>query len=526
MNASTTKEQAPEALRTHFEALASDPSFKLSRSRRGTYVNPAVARDWKWFQLGAIRAQQPAPATSDWDVRGHLAASLTCWHRLTGQEADELVAMFKGRTAPLDNPPMPEHWGVVVRVNGDNILCIGESYLHGKRELSEAEENAVIGVAQHLLAFVGYGLPPSSFDPDADDAARTAAQPETAHQVATQPTAPSMTLPAERSLFKEQFRHLDLEEMPDAWGRPVFKHSHVDAIWHGWRQRAAISLLDTHTRPSPTAQAAPAGATDQDGEAFRTAARLGLTLRFYGGCAQSSMPNTPSAYEVVAGGDRSAAMREAVQRAAAVIESGGESQRLDTTAQAAPAADYDHGPQSLTVAEAARHVGKWLNERPNRPLDLRDVAMLCAHAQKAPAAGAVAGPVLFVSREQLEGLLSKPDPEAGHGRYLPIRRVSAGKFTHPLYAAPTPAAQAADSVAEDTDPIRALIAQHAAILDQNESAYFELCYHRVTGWMAWITDKPLCMPPVVNPDRKVLAQGQGDTADEACADAARSQGGA
>lgn len=84
----------------------------------------------------------------------------------------------------------------------------------------------------------------------------------------------------------------------------------------------------------------------------------------------------------------------------------------------------------------------------------------------------------------------------------------------------------ADSVLEDADPIRALIAEHAAVLDQNESAYFELCYHRATGWMAWITDKPLCMPPVVNPDRKVLAQGQGDTADEACRDAARKQGGA
>lgn len=54
-------EQAPDTLRTHFEALASDPSFKLRRSRRGTYVNPAVARDWKWFQLGANRAHQPAP---------------------------------------------------------------------------------------------------------------------------------------------------------------------------------------------------------------------------------------------------------------------------------------------------------------------------------------------------------------------------------------------------------------------------------------------------------------------------------
>jgi hypothetical protein len=85
-------------------------------------------------------------------------------------------------------------------------------------------------------------------------------------------------------------------------------------------------------------------------------------------------------------------------------------------------------------------------------------------------------------------------------------------------AAPTPAAQQGDA-----DPIRALIARHAEILDQNESAYFELCYHRATGWMAWITDKPLCMPPVVNPDRKVLAQGQGHTPDEACMDAAPAQ---
>lgn len=96
-----------------------------------------------------------------------------------------------------------------------------------------------------------------------------------------------------------------------------------------------------------------------------------------------------------------------------------------------------------------------------------------------------------------------------------------------ILAAPQPfPTPQADSVLEDADPIRALIAEHAAILAQNESAYFELCYHRATGWMAWITDQPLCMPPVVNPDRKVLAHGQGDTADEACRDAARKQGGA
>lgn len=50
MNNRDTAEQA--ALRAKFESLASD-SFGFRRSHRGTYMNPAVARDWKWFQLGA-----------------------------------------------------------------------------------------------------------------------------------------------------------------------------------------------------------------------------------------------------------------------------------------------------------------------------------------------------------------------------------------------------------------------------------------------------------------------------------------
>lgn len=58
--------------------------------------------------------------------------------------------------------------------------------------------------------------------------------------------------------------------------------------------------------------------------------------------------------------------------------------------EAAQQESFDHGPQATSIEEAARDVGKWLNERPNRPLDLRHVAMLCAHAQPAPAA--VAGP--------------------------------------------------------------------------------------------------------------------------------------
>lgn len=51
------------------------------------------------------------PAPSEWDVRGHLAESLTCWCRLTGQEAAELVELFQGRQVQADAPvvlPVPD----------------------------------------------------------------------------------------------------------------------------------------------------------------------------------------------------------------------------------------------------------------------------------------------------------------------------------------------------------------------------------------------------------------------------------
>lgn len=46
-----------EALRRKFEAQARC-SFNFKRSRRGTYVNPPTARDWKWFQAG-FKAKLP-----------------------------------------------------------------------------------------------------------------------------------------------------------------------------------------------------------------------------------------------------------------------------------------------------------------------------------------------------------------------------------------------------------------------------------------------------------------------------------
>ncbi len=65
------------------------------------------------------------------------------------------------------------------------------------------------------------------------------------------------------------------------------------------------------------------------------------------------------------------------------------------------------------------------------------------------------------------------------------------------------------------DPVRALIAKHAGLLADGPYAhycYFELAYTRHTGWMAWICSNQR----EEDPDRKVLAKGQGWTPDEAC----------
>lgn len=106
----------------------------------------------------------------------------------------------------------------------------------------------------------------------------------------------------------------------------------------------------------PTTQAAPQQETseDVDGNAFRTAARLGLTLRFYGGCAQSGMPGSPSAYEVSADRDRAAAMREAVERAEASISRGGEAQRLEAPKKEAQELSPTAG---MNIVQRILHVG-------------------------------------------------------------------------------------------------------------------------------------------------------------------------
>ena len=52
-------------------------------------------------------------------------------------------------------------------------------------------------------------------------------------------SVPTVEREQERIAFKDAHRHLDLDEVPDAWGRLMFKHSHIEASWLGWIARAS-----------------------------------------------------------------------------------------------------------------------------------------------------------------------------------------------------------------------------------------------------------------------------------------------
>lgn len=78
-----------------------------------------------------------------------------------------LAKLQATQAEPPKDVSMPQYWSVDVFSDGTKIVSIGNDWLSGERQLDEIDERTIIGAAQHLLSFVGYGLPPTSFDPDA-----------------------------------------------------------------------------------------------------------------------------------------------------------------------------------------------------------------------------------------------------------------------------------------------------------------------------------------------------------------------
>lgn len=117
---------------------------------------------------------------------------------------------------------------------------------------------------------------------------------------------------------------------------------------------------------------------------------------------------------------------------------------------------------------------------------------------------------------------AEPVAELGKGPVASFVRItdygrSLAEGTYQLFATQQAPIQAAQSkqAKPDADPIRELITKHAEMLESGPYAhycYFELAYTRHTGWMAWICSNQREQ----DPNRKILAKGQGSTPDEAC----------
>jgi hypothetical protein len=75
----------------------------------------------------SLAAQPPLPVQEPIaDVRGLLAARLTCWHRLTGVESDELVALFQAQ--PVQPVQEPVAWAIYDKRGGSKSLHWPENH--------------------------------------------------------------------------------------------------------------------------------------------------------------------------------------------------------------------------------------------------------------------------------------------------------------------------------------------------------------------------------------------------------------
>jgi len=208
---------------------------------------------------------KPQPAHFDWatelsDAQGHVT--------LSEQEAHEIGARLRAShgqapaTAQADGVPavdqsvmeLAESVGLIGPTSriGDlhaaiqrfhDLICVNATI---KAASMAAEvissvampdlQDAVVLLRKYrrLCQEVGRG---DSAHLDRIEAAAVAVQ--TVAACAPADSVPAVDREQERIAFKEAHQHLELYEVPDAWGRPMFKHSHVEASWLGWIARTS-----------------------------------------------------------------------------------------------------------------------------------------------------------------------------------------------------------------------------------------------------------------------------------------------
>ncbi len=181
-----------------------------------------------------LKMGKPAvtPKPDEWDVRGHLAASLTFWHRLKGEEADELVAALQSWATPAQ--PAPQ----------------GAAYAEPEFKMGRGYIERSIGGVAYREGWV-----------DALEALRAS------HGQAPAGAAPDEQMIAEYGIKASRMMARDLTRFDAACevdkylreqGAPGYYRHRMSIILFGNVEGTEASRSPENSEPAPTAQAAPA----------------------------------------------------------------------------------------------------------------------------------------------------------------------------------------------------------------------------------------------------------------------------
>ena len=167
------------------------------------------------FRIGWMACRELAQADSVPAIQGEMNVQLDTDsnHSAPGQQRDVARSVALGQ--PMGNGQ--DQAAGRPSAQGDKLLTVAErnirSFLRSAQFKCESDREAALNCVDVLWA-----------------AARDPAD-----------SVPAVERKQERIAFKDAHRHLDLDEVPDAWGRPMFKHSHVEASWLGWIARAVLA---------------------------------------------------------------------------------------------------------------------------------------------------------------------------------------------------------------------------------------------------------------------------------------------
>lgn len=98
-----------DELREVFEAMAND-SLGFKRSRRGTYQNPPIARDWKWFLAGASLAPAAQPSQAKMDALQAKLAAMEAKEPMTWESTTEAYIKYVSQSRYEKFSPQVQRW--------------------------------------------------------------------------------------------------------------------------------------------------------------------------------------------------------------------------------------------------------------------------------------------------------------------------------------------------------------------------------------------------------------------------------